>query len=387
MKSGDFFEDPSEQSRVKAAIVSKYFDAWAKVMKPRARSGRIAYFDLFAGPGRYDTGEPSTPVLILRKALADAELRDMLVTVFNDRNADHIDSLKRVVDEIPGIGALKHEPSFDSAEIGEGDAEFFESFSSIPSLFFLDPWGYKGLSLRLINAVIGSWGCDCIFFFNYNRINPGLSNPMVKEHMRALFGERQADALSQELAGLDAKDREAYIMEALCNALGAKQGRYVLPFGFRNDEGTRTSHHLIFVSKSVRGYTIPRLYHYEGHHVEGEFNPQSGSRDLPVQPGGQPISGAVRAPAPSGRSGGAASARFYRQDSPHARNLRTAPCWATVRELELQGDTEEDGDESFDTVQSQRRRAPQEHAGRRRRSHVSAAGRVSWRSQALSGRK
>ena len=256
MKSGDFFEDPSEQSRVKAAIVSKYFDAWAKVMKPRARSGRIAYFDLFAGPGRYDTGEPSTPVLILRKALADSELRDMLVTVFNDRNADHIDSLKRVVAEIPGIGALKHEPGFDSAEIGERDAEFFESFSSIPSLFFLDPWGYKGLSLRLINSVIGSWGCDCIFFFNYNRVNPGLNNPMVKEHMRALFGERQADALGQELAGLDAKDRETCIMEALCNALGAKLGRYVLPFGFRNDEGTRTSHHLIFVSKSVRGYTI-----------------------------------------------------------------------------------------------------------------------------------
>ena len=142
MRSVEFFEDPTEQSRVKAAIVSKYFDAWAKVMKRRARSGRIGYFDLFAGPGRYDTGEPSTPVLILRKALSDPELRDMLVTVFNDKDAHHVASLKRVVSEIPGIGTLKHPPIFDSAEIGEKDAEFFESFKAVPSLF-LDPWGYN----------------------------------------------------------------------------------------------------------------------------------------------------------------------------------------------------------------------------------------------------
>ena len=33
-------------------------------------------------------------------------------------------------------------------------------------------------------------------------------------------------------------------------------GKFVLPFRFRNDRGNRTSHHLIFVSKHVKGYTI-----------------------------------------------------------------------------------------------------------------------------------
>lgn len=33
-------------------------------------------------------------------------------------------------------------------------------------------------------------------------------------------------------------------------------GRYVLPFGFRNAQGVRTSHHLIFVSKHIKGYEI-----------------------------------------------------------------------------------------------------------------------------------
>jgi hypothetical protein len=126
----------------------------------------------------------------------------------------------------------------------------------VPTLFFVDPWGYKGLSLQLVNSVLKDWGCDCIFFFNYNRINMGLNNPVVHEHMNALFGKARAELLREKLAALQPDDRETCIVEELCDALGAKQGRYVLPFGFKNDVGTRTSHHLIFVSKNVRGYSI-----------------------------------------------------------------------------------------------------------------------------------
>lgn len=36
-------------------------------------------------------------------------------------------------------------------------------------------------------------------FFNYARINAGLSNPLVREHMAALFGEERAERLAVEL--------------------------------------------------------------------------------------------------------------------------------------------------------------------------------------------
>jgi hypothetical protein len=36
-----------------------------------------------------------------------------------------------------------------------------------PTLSFLDPFGYKGLSNRLIQAYLKDFGCECIFFFNY----------------------------------------------------------------------------------------------------------------------------------------------------------------------------------------------------------------------------
>jgi len=100
------------------------------------------------------------------------------------------------------------------------------------------------------------WGCDCIFFFNYNRINMGISNQAVDPHMEALFGERRARELRTRLENMSPVDREMTIVEEFCNALKEVGGKYPLPFRFKNDSGKRTSHHLIFVSKNIRGYTV-----------------------------------------------------------------------------------------------------------------------------------
>lgn len=259
MSTETFFEESKEQSAVKTAIVSKYFWSWAKVIMPQARKGsqqKIAYLDLFAGPGRYKDGTQSTPLLILEKAIQDPQMSQMLVTIFNDKDDNNAQDLQNAIDHLPCVNKLKHKPIVWNNEVGSEMVKLFSSIHLVPTLFFVDPWGYKGLSLQLVNSVLKDWGCDCIFFFNYNRINMGLSNPMVQEHMAALFGENRVQSLSEKLAGLSPDDRENCVVEELCGALGAKQGRYVLPFSFKNDAGTRTSHHLIFVSKHPLGYSI-----------------------------------------------------------------------------------------------------------------------------------
>ena len=53
--TANFFDESSEQSQVKTAIVAKYFEAWARVMigaqnkSPQHKGRRIAYIDLFTG--------------------------------------------------------------------------------------------------------------------------------------------------------------------------------------------------------------------------------------------------------------------------------------------------------------------------------------------------
>ena len=257
-----FFEISKEQSRVKSLIVSKYFEAWANVMMSvldgqKGRHGRqIQYLDLFAGPGRYEDGTKSTPLLILEKAIAHDKLRDRLITIFNDKDENNSKSLEAAIDEIPGIETLRYKPKIHNQEIGAGISQMFEKARLIPTFFFVDPWGYKGLSLNLVDSMLEGWGCDCIFFFNYNRISMGIANELVEEHMDALFGEKRAELLRQKLAGLASSARELTIVEELCQAIKATGKRYVLPFRFKNDSGARTSHHLIFVSKGFRGYQI-----------------------------------------------------------------------------------------------------------------------------------
>ena len=258
MQDNSFYDKPTEQSQVKARIVEKYFWAWAKVVIPWAKKGknRIGYVDIFAGPGRYKDGTESTPLLVLEKAAQDEDIRNMLVSVLNDVNPDHAQNLQEAIDSSPMIGTLNRKPTVRNMEVGAEITQILERVGTIPTLFFVDPWGYKGLSLQLISSTVKNWGCDCIFFFNYNRINIDINNPYVIEHMDALFGREQAEELRVKLRTMRPFEREIAIVEAISQSLKEKAGQYVLPFCFKCTNRKRSSHHLIFVSKNIRGYQI-----------------------------------------------------------------------------------------------------------------------------------
>ncbi|MFB2938951.1 three-Cys-motif partner protein TcmP [Aerosakkonemataceae cyanobacterium BLCC-F154] len=258
MSNSSFFGKPKEQSKVKIEIVAKYFRAWAEIIIPRAKKYQksIAYVDLFSGPGEYQNGYRSTPLLILERAIADPEMRDMLITIFNDINPEHTKSLQQAIDSIPKIRILQNKPLVLNKAVGEEILLELERIKSIPKLFFIDPYGYKGLSLTLISSAIKGWGCDCIFFFNYNRINMDLNNQLVKEDMNSLFGKERADNLRERLAPMQPDERESTIVNAIGEALKEVGGSHIQEFCFKNDRGNRTSHYLIFVSKDKCGHSI-----------------------------------------------------------------------------------------------------------------------------------
>lgn len=283
--TGSFFDEQTQQSQIKAAIVADYFWAWASVIigvqqRYPQHAQKIAYIDLFAGPGRYQDGASSTPLMIMERAVVDPKIRDRLVAVFNDKDEANTTSLKSEMNKISGIEGLKFKPEISTGEVGEKLIKEFQRAKLIPTFLFVDPFGYKGLSLQLVQSVLKDWGCDCVFFFNYNRISMGLGNEAVEEHMDALFGKERANKLRGRFTMTQVKphEREAFIVEEMKAALEEMGGEYVLPFRFRNLEGSRTTHHLFFVSKHFRGYEIMRDVMYKHSHKEGtvakfEYNP------------------------------------------------------------------------------------------------------------------
>lgn len=253
-----FFEERSEASEIKARIVSSYFATWAKVIIPSAKKfGKsINYIDLYAGPGRYKDGAASTPLLVLETAIKDSNASAMLVSFFNDAEVDNTTTLSEEISKLPGIEKLRHPPIVTCGDVDEEAAKHYSKVRLEPTFSFIDPFGYKGLSRDIIKGVIKDWGCDCVFFFNYARINAGITNPSVKQHIDSLFSKTRADRLRTILPGLNPTLREAAILEELANEIKSLGGTFVLPFTFRNEAGSRTTHKLMFVSKHFRGYNV-----------------------------------------------------------------------------------------------------------------------------------
>jgi hypothetical protein len=171
-------------------------------------------------------------------------------------DAKNTQSLRETINAISGIDQLRYQPRVENVEVGQNFVQAFRQINLIPTLLFVDPWGYKGLSLALIGSVLRNWGCDCVFFFNYNRVNPALNNEAVREHMKQLFGEKRAETIRRKLSGLSPDEREHQILEEFSQALKEFRAEFILPFTFKNEQGTRTKHHLIFASKKFKGYEI-----------------------------------------------------------------------------------------------------------------------------------
>jgi len=251
----DWFEKPTEESLVKREIVTKYFNAWSRIMLVKSKY-KLAYVDLFSGPGRYEDGTPSTPLMILEKAIGDISLRSRLITIFNDVEPQYSDSLRREIRNLKDAESLTFQPQVNNIQIAGDILKSLEN-SSYPTLFFLDPWGYKGLSLKLIGSAIKKWGCDCIFFFNYNRVLMGISNKIVHEHMNELFGIETTRHLNSKVMNTSrASEKEDIVMAEMADGLRKMGGKYIVPFRFKNIKGTKTSHYIIFVSKNKIAYKI-----------------------------------------------------------------------------------------------------------------------------------
>jgi len=270
LASGDnFFGKQTAASRVKSEIVLSHFDSWSSIVIGQAtRLGQdIAYMDLYCGPGIYDNGAKSTPLLVLEKAIDKAgknpAIAKHLVTIFNDKKAKSVKTLKAEVKKLPGLSKLKHQPIVLNEKVDKNTEAYFTKIR-IPTLTFLDPFGYMGLTRGLIEAVVTkTWGCDCIFFFSYSSINRALSaKGYFTEHMEALFGTQRAaklEAKMQSIQGSDKgkpREREAIILDALTDALEELNKGNMFVRTFRFKKGKRTSHMLVFVTTHPTGFRV-----------------------------------------------------------------------------------------------------------------------------------
>lgn len=264
MSEDNFFEEQTASSKVKASIVSEYFPSYCKIIVKKHMPKAIRYIDLFAGPGYYKDGNPSTPILIARNCKKDTFLRENVKMFFNDNK--HAEILKNnFYKEFP-FGTFKHEPYFANRTVGEEDritkflceSTMNNKKNDYPSVLFIDPFGYKAIQTLILAEFLKFWGNEIFLFVNTKRIHPALENDKFEPLMKDLF----PTTLDKIKDDKQYKSTVAERLQLIIDSLGKeyenklKEKVYYTAFKFKEEDNDATSHYILHFTKGDRGFDL-----------------------------------------------------------------------------------------------------------------------------------
>ena len=262
----NFFEEQTEKSAIKSAIVKKFFSAYIRIISNgiRNRCKLIYYVDLFSGPGRYDNGDSSTPLHIL-EAISLYEKTGSSIEIqciFNEENRGLYGKLKTNITDCISKKPIKREPIILNKNAIEVNlTNVFRQ--RVPIFSFIGPWGYKNTSSSIIWDLVRNIGSDCVFFFNANRIYMDLFKQNQQSDMQLIFGAEYNNLISAIHTGRSHHEKIRLILyffsrnlQSLAAATGSYYKLFILPFGFKFDDRERDSHYLLFITKNYKAVTV-----------------------------------------------------------------------------------------------------------------------------------
>ena len=254
MKEEHFFEKQTMSSRIKASIVSEYFPSYCKIIAKRHVPKQIRYIDLFAGPGVYDDGNASTPILIARYCQNNDFLRNKVRLIFND-NMYSATLEQNFYKEHFGkstVGCCKEINKFLMQNTHENNRNEY------PSLLFIDPFGYKGIETRVLAEFLKNWGNEIFLFVNTKRIHPALENDKFESLMLDLFPTTLDQIRLDRRFKANVSERLSLIINSLGNEYETLLGGKVFytAFKFQEEDIKTTSHYILHITKGARGYDL-----------------------------------------------------------------------------------------------------------------------------------
>jgi three-Cys-motif partner protein len=284
VSSRKFFTEQTAHSRVKADIVYKYVLAWAAiVLNPRFNTtGEAAYIDLFSGPGSYDDGSKSTPLLIAEQVIGKAHLRHGLRMFFNDIGRSMTNSLRQEMKALPGIEGLRHAPVFSSEPASIALIDSFGLQREVPQFYFLDQFGWAEITSSIVRHVFLNRKCDCAFFFRTPRVVAAVTNPNSEQAMIALFSKFGLESLRDKFRQRP-REKEAIILEHLKTTMKDAGATYFQPFPFRVSGGNSSRQHLIYLGKNSKGLEVIKDIMAKSSTMHHGGVPVMGFTDGPVQ--------------------------------------------------------------------------------------------------------
>jgi len=125
--------------------------------------------------------------------------------------------------------------------------------------------------MDLIAGVVGKWGSDCIFLFNYSALHKHLHNEGEDALVAEFWNSEDLESLRKSLSGSSPSDSEYRTVSFLSECLCRRGVPYVLPMRFTMEDSAQTSYHLVLASKHFRAYELMKevMHRVSTRHVEG----------------------------------------------------------------------------------------------------------------------
>ncbi|NQW24570.1 MAG: three-Cys-motif partner protein TcmP [SAR202 cluster bacterium] len=241
-------------SRAKHEILRRYLQAWVVILG-QGGFREFAYIDGFAGPGRYSKGEDGSPIIALKVALEHQTRIDSGISfLFVENRPDRAEVLQEILDETD-------RPNRYSVRVAKGSKfddearKFLDEISSKsknpPPIFaFIDPFGWSGVSFKIVQRIMGFPSCEVLVTFMYEEINRFIGHPEQEDNFDEFFGTTEwRDAIT--IQGPAQRNRFLHDLYGRQLRESAKV-RYVRSFQMRNDRDV-TDYYLFYGTNSLLG--------------------------------------------------------------------------------------------------------------------------------------
>jgi three-Cys-motif partner protein len=217
-------------------------------------SNELAFWDCFAGKGTYDGGQPGSPLQVLEESQRcwNGRRKIKLTCVFIEKDRNNFKELRETLREL--YPDLENDRWFaynsdyvdilDSAMNGE--IEELQTLVRKPSLFFLDPFGFKGLSLGTIQKMMSRRSCEVLITLMVESIKRHRKTSRVIDHFKRMFG---VDDLTRLNEICSKPHPEAEIVEYYEERLRSRDGaniKHTLSFAFTPTRRNVILYYLVF---------------------------------------------------------------------------------------------------------------------------------------------
>lgn len=241
-----------EHTAVKHRILDGYLRTWISIRG--STSEKLGYIDGFAGRGIYVDESDGSPIIAMKAAqhlINNIQRKPIglkkFICYFVEKDEDNYACLLGQVEKLKpsckDVACNLRKGVFE--DTAKEFIELSKGNGTIPTLFFIDPFGWNGVPYDAIKGILDNPNTEILLTFMVKDINRFLTSPFHRESLNKLYGS----TCWEECVELPGSEREDALINLYLKLITEEtKAKHVLPFQMYDSDVTRPKYYLIFAT-------------------------------------------------------------------------------------------------------------------------------------------